>query len=310
MELSQSTYQRMDQRQLLTPRMIQSMEILQLPLAVLEERIEQELQSNPVLELRDSETDAEDRELPAEDVHEQEPMPERTGEGDEMLVLKENDDANDFDRLEKISEYLDNEDPTNGNLNYRAASSYDGERDKKLDALNNTASRVTNITEHLMEQWALSKPPEPIEKAGEIIISSINQDGYLLTELEKLQQEATKYPVKLEDLQEVLRLVQTMEPAGVGARNLRECLLLQLDQIEEDDEEEGHDFELERKLVSDHLQRSGDESLSPDQQKARPADRGVQSRGETALADCTPIPASRSASTKPRRYPRRDHLSR
>src|SRR2546429_9919603 len=53
MELTQSASLRMDQRQLLTPRMIQSMEILQLPLAALEERIEQELQNNPVLELRE-----------------------------------------------------------------------------------------------------------------------------------------------------------------------------------------------------------------------------------------------------------------
>src|SRR3569833_1544293 len=53
MELSQSTSMRMEQRQLLTPRMIQSMEILQMPLMALEERIEQELQSNPVLDIRD-----------------------------------------------------------------------------------------------------------------------------------------------------------------------------------------------------------------------------------------------------------------
>ena len=53
MQLTQSTGFRMEQRQLLTPRMIQSMEILQLPLLALEERIEQELQNNPVLELRD-----------------------------------------------------------------------------------------------------------------------------------------------------------------------------------------------------------------------------------------------------------------
>jgi RNA polymerase sigma-54 factor len=247
----------MDQRQLLTPRMIQSMEILQLPLAALEERIEQELQSNPVLELRDPESEAEIEGggEPAEDIHEAEPLPERTGEGDEILVLKEDNDANDFDRLEKISEYLENEEfaSSKGNSDYRPASSYDGERDKKQDALNNTASRVTNITEHLLEQWIFVEAPEAVKKAGEIIISSINQDGYLLTDLEKLQQESTKVPLKLEDLQEALRLVQTMEPAGVGARNLRECLLLQLDQIEEDQEEDGHDLELERRIVSDHL---------------------------------------------------------
>ena len=157
----------MDQRQLLTPRMIQSMEILQLPLAALEERIEQELQSNPVLELRDPESEAEIEGggEPAEDIHEAEPLPERTGEGDEILVLKEDNDANDFDRLEKISEYLENEEfaSSKGNSDYRPASSYDGERDKKQDALNNTASRVTKITEHLLEQWIFVEAPEAVK---------------------------------------------------------------------------------------------------------------------------------------------------
>src|ERR1700748_3116871 len=103
MELSQSTSMRMDQRQLLTPRMIQSMEILQLPLMALEERIEQELQSNPVLEFREGETEA--------DVIPDGPdaRPERA-EGEQALVVKEDaSQAEDFDRLAKIGEYFENE---------------------------------------------------------------------------------------------------------------------------------------------------------------------------------------------------------
>src|SRR2546423_10394399 len=150
MELTQSAHLRMDQRQLLTPRMIQSMEILQLPLAALEERIEQELQNNPVLELRENEgepTDGEGGEANAD----QPEARQEFGEGEQALVVKdkENGDAEDFQRLEKISEYLENEEfATNSNLNFRAASSYDGERDKKIDALNNTAARSGNLTEH------------------------------------------------------------------------------------------------------------------------------------------------------------------
>jgi RNA polymerase sigma-54 factor len=71
--------------------------------------------------------------------------------------------------------------------------------------------------------------------------------------MEVIQKES-KEPLTLEDLNAALKLVQTLEPAGIGARTLRECLLLQLDAIEEDEElGEGHDFELERKLVHDHL---------------------------------------------------------
>src|SRR3954470_24447591 len=99
MELSQSL--RMDQRQLLTPRMIQSMEILQLPLAALEERIEQELQNNPVLELREGEGDSTEpggEELAAQNATDSGEAREEFSEGEQLLVLKENNDADDFDR--------------------------------------------------------------------------------------------------------------------------------------------------------------------------------------------------------------------
>src|SRR6201992_3895651 len=101
MDLSQSTSMRMEQRQLLTPRMIQSMEILQLPLMALEERIEQELQNNPVLEIRENE--AEPGETPAEGNGELEhTRSEDFSEDERALVVKENSSqAEDFDRLTK-----------------------------------------------------------------------------------------------------------------------------------------------------------------------------------------------------------------
>jgi RNA polymerase sigma-54 factor len=249
---------RMDQRQLLTPRMIQSMEILQLPLAALEERIEQELQNNPVLELREPGDNGAEGETMAEapPVDDAPEPREEFSDGEQALVVKdkENSDAAEFERLEKISEYLENEEFSSGaRLNYRAAASYDGERDKKLDALNNTAARAGNLTEHLLDQWLFVEAPEGVKRAGEAIISAITPEGYLHTELEAIQQESTKVPLTMEDLRTALALVQKLEPAGIGARSLQECLLLQLEQLEEDGEDEGHDLELERKLVSDHL---------------------------------------------------------
>src|SRR4051794_12723158 len=252
MELSQSTSMRMDQRQLLTPRMIQSMEILQLPLLALEERIEQELQNNPVLELRDGEINGEA--APREELA-------QGGNGDhseaeQPMVVKENSDqAEDFDRLAKISEYLENEEfATNTGTSFRQAASYDGERDKKLDAMNNTASRGITLSEHLLDQWAFIETTPAIKQAGEAIINYIDAEGYLRTELETIQKESKK-PLKLEDLQAALKLVQQLEPAGVAARDLRECLLLQLEALENDEDLEDyeHDFDLQRALVRDHL---------------------------------------------------------
>jgi RNA polymerase sigma-54 factor len=241
---------RMEQRQLLTPRMIQSMEILQLPMMALEERIEQEIQNNPVLELRDGDPEA--AIVPAEPPPEGEG--ERQTEGEQALVVKENDDAEDFDRLSKISEYLENEEfATNTGTSFRQAASYDGERDKKLDAMNNTAARGCTLAEYLLEQWAFAEAPPEVKAAGEAIINYIDAEGYLRTDLQTIQSESKK-PLKQEDLQAALKLVQQLEPAGVGARDLRECLLLQLESLEQDEDfDEDHDMDLMRILVRDHL---------------------------------------------------------
>lgn len=236
---------------MLTPRMIQSMEILQLPLAALEERIEQELQTNPVLELRENEGEpAVEGETPQEPNNE---AREEFSEGEQSLVVREDDGAEDFDRLEKISEYLDNEDYSGSLRNHTSSSSYEGERDKKQDALNNTAARSGNLTEHLMDQWLFVDAPPGVKKAGEAIISVITPEGYLHTDLEMILLESTKVALTLEDLRIAVGLVHELEPPGVGARNITECLLLQLDAIDNDPESAGDDLELERKLVADHL---------------------------------------------------------
>src|ERR1700749_29916 len=107
MQLSQSLGMRPELRQgqILTPRMIQSMEILQLPLQKLEERIEQELQNNPVLELSPGETDLEI--IPETDPN---ARPERT-EDEKALVVKEHGNSvDDFERLSRLSDYLESDD--------------------------------------------------------------------------------------------------------------------------------------------------------------------------------------------------------
>ncbi|HEV7299768.1 MAG TPA: RNA polymerase factor sigma-54 [Tepidisphaeraceae bacterium] len=256
MQLSQSISMRMDQRQLLTPRMIQSMEILQLPLLALEERIEQELQNNPVLELREGDIDGDN---PGES-SDTPPSGEGTTstrdleDGDRALVVKE-DGADDFDRLSRISEYLENEEfsPNAGVGNRVASSSMDGDRDRKLDAMNNTAARSITLQEHLMGQWAFVECTPDVRKAGEVVISYINSEGYLRTDPEAMQKDS-KTPLTLEDIQAAITLIHTLEPTGVGARSLSECLLIQLDALENDEDfADDHDFDLERALVRDHL---------------------------------------------------------
>ncbi|HZK79841.1 MAG TPA: RNA polymerase factor sigma-54 [Humisphaera sp.] len=249
MQLNHSLGMRTEMRttQVLTPRMIQSMEILQLPLQKLEERIEQELQANPVLEMSEGESEADI----IADAVDAKPL---ANENEKALDLKEGGDgAEDFDRLAKLSEYFENEE-FNTNNNFRVSSgSYDGERDKKLDAMNNTAARGITLQEYLLSQWAFIECSPEVRKAGEAIINYIDGEGYLRIDFETIVKDSKK-PLTLPDLTEALTLVQTLDPPGVGARSLNECLLLQLTMLENEPERAvGHEFELERSLITEHL---------------------------------------------------------
>lgn len=235
-------------RQLLTPRMIQSMEILQLPLMALEERIAQELEGNPVLELREPGGDG----PVAEADGDEQPTGEFSDEEQPMVVKEDSDGVEDFARLEKLAEYLENEEFHSNAATGPSRRVDDGERDRKLDAMANTAARSQNLTEHLLGQWRFVDCTEPVRRAGEAIIRYIDDEGYLRTPLEQIQTES-RDPLAIEDLRQALKLVQTLEPSGVGARDLAECLLIQLDALEEQGAAEGHDLELERKLIREHV---------------------------------------------------------
>lgn len=255
MSLGQSLSMRTDMRQLLTPRMIQSMEILQMPLSELEERIELELSSNPTLELREPDPDN----APPDSDYDS-PSRER------IESLSSNPDSAspaEFERLARIGEYLENEEwsPSYNNRNSSGGAG-GGDRDQKLDALANTASRAGNLPDHLLSQWTFIDPPTSLppdvtpndfSRAGELIIANLQPDGYLRTDFESLRA-SSPTPPSLSALTTALPYIQKLDPPGVGARDLIECFLLQLNALELDEElSEGHDFPLERTLLQHHL---------------------------------------------------------
>jgi RNA polymerase sigma-54 factor len=217
MRFDASQQLRLEQRMKLSPRLIQSMEILQLPMLALQERIEAELQSNPVLELHEPGVD-------------EEAPPNRDEEADasgerDMVVDAADDHKEDFKRLDDFADEYDSE------LAYREASPrprpVSGERDPKMDAMANAPAPEQSLNDYLLQQWAFIEAAESVRAAGRLIINFIGEDGYLRTPLEEMPKQ-TNEPVSLADLRAALSLVQTLEPPGVGARDLRECLMLQL----------------------------------------------------------------------------------
>ena len=224
----------MDQRMVMAPRMIQSMEILQLPLLALQERIEQEMLENPVLELREREPSVETS-----------PTEERYESEHALKVGEDKNKADDFERLNNVDEDWND---------YMSRSSYvprsgggvdaDG-RDRKLDAMANTAAPAQNLNEYLHDQWAFVEADDAVKAAGTAIIDHIEDTGYLRVELASVQ-EHVRQKVTAEQLEEALRLVQILDPTGVGARNLGECMLIQLANMD-------GDYALAMELIRDHL---------------------------------------------------------
>jgi len=234
MKLEMRGDMRLEQRMKLAPHMIQSMEILQLSILALQERIEQELNSNPVLELTEPVN-------PEEIEPGEEQAPDDIGEKD-LVVNTDNNKVEDFQRLDSIS------DDYNGYLQqteaYHPRPRYD-QPDRKLEALKNTAAPPQSLHEYLSEQWGLVEADEPVKEAGNMIIDYINDRGYLSVRLEQLQNK-DRTDFTFEDLKAALKLVQKLEPAGVGARDLRECLLIQISQSSKD-------MSFEARLISEHI---------------------------------------------------------
>ena len=234
MKLEMRGQMRMEQRMKLAPHMIQSMEILQLPILALQERIEQELNSNPVLEMTEPSNPEDD------DSNEQQPQDDIDDK--DLVVNTDNNKIEDFERLESLGggfkDYMNESGP------YRRRVSSD-DPDKKLEAIKNTAARPQSLHEYLTEQWRLVDAEPAVKKAGEMIIDYINARGYLSVRLEQLHNK-DRGDFTIDDLNEALELVQKLEPAGVGARNLGECLLIQMAQ-------NGEDMSFESRLISEHM---------------------------------------------------------
>jgi RNA polymerase sigma-54 factor len=222
-------HQRMDTRQLMAPRMIQSMEILQMATMALQEKIQQELQENPVLELRQPEAPYTPEEsTPAGNGVEDDPGRK------ELVIDEQHGNEKDFDRLEAMSK--DYEDAFNEE-HRPSRSGIEEAGDKKHDAMQNMADRPPSLQDHLDEQLAfLDLAPEQVSRVR-YLMSHLDDNGYLGHANEKdeyvpytLEELAGRYevPVTPAELEDALNILQKLDPPGVGARDLKECLLLQL----------------------------------------------------------------------------------
>ncbi len=276
--------QHMQQRQTqtLAPRMIQSMEILQMPLTQLEERIEQELTENPVLEQR-----ASDPSLPDETTEEQ--KEEREDRPDveerEMVVNDDGSNTDDFERLlnldNDVPEYFDDRPRTSVNR-------VQDDMNRQHDLMANIADRGDTLQDFLLHQLGEMEITQQLDLMCERIISALAPEdgGYLKIALrDLLPPGADEEDLRLAD--EALALIHTLEPRGIAARDLRECLMLQLDENMEH-------YEEMKTLINGHLEDLSDNRLPHIQKTTGYSIERIQNAWD-ALKHLNPRPASHFA---------------
>lgn len=249
---------RLGQHMKLAPRMIQSMEILQMPLMELEERIEQELESNPTLEIAEIEAD---RRKLAEERQETE---RDDRENERPLDVDELHGTDDFERLESFEaanpEIVENQYAAHEGEEHEGHYSrarMNGERDGKLDAMAAAPARSASLGEQLLEQWRLADVDEDLQEPGELILGFVEEDGYLRTPLEVIADRAPGESRPTIDVLEraLSELQAVLDPPGIAARDIRESLLLQIDALQHDPamQEHARALAVARLLIADHL---------------------------------------------------------
>ncbi len=219
------------QEQIIAPHQIQSLEILAIPLLDLQARVNQEMEDNPTLELMDSESEQligdpmEELSDPQSDNRE---LAGDVAEKDEYLAnLMQIDDM--------WREYV----PPNHAKQYATAD----DEEKRRYFFDSLTTEKT-LADDLLEQLRLSDTDDETAMLAEQIIGSLDEAGYLRATLEEL---ATSMAADTAAVKKALDLVQTFEPPGIGARDLRECLLIQL-------RHNGRENSLTYKVVDKHLE--------------------------------------------------------
>ena len=200
----------------MTPSLQQAIKLLQLSKLELQEVLNQELLENPLLEetaeeMKGEEAETTDQKTEAEDEAKKVEAKEKD---------KEKDSFDEIDYDAYFQDYIE--------YGYNPRMSEEHEE----FPIENTLTRPPNLTDHLTWQLAMSDASPRIKEIGQFIIGNIDEDGYLRASSEEI---IAAGPYSAEEVDQALQAIQSLDPIGVGARDLRECLLLQLQFLEVDE---------------------------------------------------------------------------
>lgn len=212
----------------LAPQLRQSLEMLQAPILELKTMLRAELDRNPILE-----------EIPTDIAPADEAAPEPSVE-----VEKDESARMDFRQEFDILARLDDE-WKDYFFQQNEARPYTADDAERRQFFFDSISQNASLQEHLLHQLALSELDAHDRKMGELLIGNINDDGFLAGSLDELASTAAADP---EHIATILQVIQDFDPPGVGARDLKECLTIQLHRL-------GLGDSVAVKIVADHLER-------------------------------------------------------
>jgi len=216
MALEQKLHLRLSQKLIMTPSLQQAIKLLQLSKLELQEVLNQELLENPLLEESAEEAKQEEAEAEAQE----KTQTEEEAKAAEPPKEKEKDPFEEIDYDAYFQDYIE--------YGYNPRGM--GEEHEEFP-IENTLTRPPNLTDHLTWQLNMSDASPRVKEIGQFIIGNIDEDGYLRASAEEV---AAAGPYAPEDVEKAIQTIQSLDPIGVGARDLRECLLLQLDFLELD----------------------------------------------------------------------------
>lgn len=215
--LRQTQQQKLAQK--LSPQQIQLMKLLQVPTANLEERIKDELESNPALDV------GSDVENDPYGLKEQENHQEKQGE-DEESAYEGNDEFENID----VSDYLRDENDVQGD--YHLNEGYEDDDEPKTMPI----KVETTFSDYLNNQLGMLELDTRRQEIAEQIIGSIDDDGYLRRDAVSIADDLAfnrNIATDEDEVKELIRMIQDFDPPGIAAQDLKECLLLQLHRLDD-----------------------------------------------------------------------------
>src|SRR6187455_1995100 len=221
MAISQKLHTKLVQKLILTPSLQQAIKLLPMSTLELSDLLNQEMVENPMLE-----------EVPTEDLQPAEAQ-QQAEKAEPEQPAEKTDSWDDQDYEYFFGDYLDD--------GYRPRTPTEV---KELPPIENTLSSSASLSDHLLWQLSMQTDDPLVREIGEAIIGNLDDDGTLVATVEEL---ASMGPWAVEEVERALSLIQGFDPVGVAARDLQECLLLQL-------RHHGHAGTPSERIVSEHIQ--------------------------------------------------------